>query len=69
MYGRGNFVGDFIMGNIICVKILPRAIKLTPSINYFLILPYPWEKERNKQTRKRLYIKDPARVDIKNKYM
>jgi hypothetical protein len=27
------------------------------------------KKERNKQTTKRLYIKDPARVDIKNKYM
>ena len=25
IYGRGKFVGDFNMDNIICVKILPRA--------------------------------------------
>jgi hypothetical protein len=25
MYAKGKFVGDFNMGNIICVKILPRA--------------------------------------------
>jgi hypothetical protein len=45
--GRGKFVGDFNMGNIICVKILSRLYadnvthikisnKLTPSIDYFL---------------------------------
>ena len=49
IYGRGKFVGDFNMGNIICVKIVALgkiyadnvthikiSNKLTPSINYFL---------------------------------
>ena len=47
IYGRGKFVGDFNMDNIIWVTILPFTqivfthIKIsnkpTPSINYFLI--------------------------------
>ena len=45
--GRGKFVGDFDMGNIICASFTPRKTcadnvthikisnKLNPSINYF----------------------------------
>jgi hypothetical protein len=45
IYGRGKFVGDFNMGNIICANVYADNVtnikisnKLTPSINYFLIL-------------------------------
>ena len=45
IYGRGKFVGDINMGNIICANFYADNVthikisnKLTPSINYFLIL-------------------------------
>jgi hypothetical protein len=33
----GKFVGDFNMGNIICVKILPRAIGYNRTAKYVMI--------------------------------